>query len=248
MIKLDQSQLQRQVEIFSINGKQPAAQNILAGIGYDIAALDAFQLALQDWLTLKTAALVLLAAQKEASQVEMKARQAVQAEMSSLTQTLRLLFKHNPAVMTSLGLLIHHANNSGPVESAAGDTASAAEPGQGNHSSHSGTSNRLAVKLAKWRLLLTNLPTLTEAQRAELTQAGWGPERIVAAANLVEACATADTVQKQKIQAYRAAAAAAHEAEMALRKKFSKATQLVRLAIKQADPTNREWLKGLLGM
>ncbi|MBE7552036.1 MAG: hypothetical protein HS126_13285 [Anaerolineales bacterium] len=43
-------------------------------------------------------------------------------------------------------------------------------------------------------------------------------------------------------------ACAAHTAESALRKRYSQATRLSRLAIKRTGPDNREQLRGLLGL
>jgi hypothetical protein len=93
-----------------------------------------------------------------------------------------------------------------------------------------------------------NIWTLTEAQQVKLANAGWSGERIAGASALAEACAIADTTQQQKIQAYRAASIAAHEAETAVRKWYSQATRLSRSAIKQVDPADREQLKQLLGL
>jgi hypothetical protein len=215
----------------------------MAGIGYHPAALAAGQSLLQQWLNHKSKATALLAAQKQATQASEAAQQAAQAELSSLSQTVRVLFGADQAVLTSLGLLPRRSYTNG-VEAA----ANGSESGNGGSPHISRTSTSIAARLARWRLLLTNIQTLSVEQQTLLSSAGWSAERLTAAANLVEACTAANTNLKQKIQAYRAESVAAHNAETTLRQWYSQVTRLSRLAIKQADPDNRAQLQGLLGL
>ena len=243
MSKLTHSQLQRQVEILVANGQVAPAQTIMAGIGYLPDALAAGQSLLQRWLSHKTKAQALLATQKQATQAGEAARQTAQTELSSLSQTVRVLFGADQAVLTSLGLLPRRSSTNGVEAPLNGN-------GNGNGNSHhaSRPSNSIAETIARRRLLLANLQTLSKKQQARLADAGWSAERQAAAASLVEAYAAANTGHKQKIQAYRAESAAAKTAEITLRQWYSQVTRLSRLAIKKADPDNQEQLQGLLGL
>ena len=234
MSKLTHSQLQRQVEILVTNGQMAPVQTIMAGIGYPPDALAAGQSLLQRWLNHKTKAQALLATQKQATQAGVAARQAAQTELSSLSQTVRVLFSMDQAVLTSLGLLPRRSSVNG-VEAASNGNDNGT--GHGRHPSRSSAS--IAETIARRRLLLVNLQTLSKKQQARLADAGWSTERQAAAAN---------TGHKQKIQAYRAESATAQTAEITLRQWYSQVTRLARLAIKKADPNNREQLQGLLGL
>jgi hypothetical protein len=213
----------------------------MAGIGYPPDALATGQSLLQRWLSHKTKAQALLATQKQTTQAGEAARQAAQTELSSLSQTVRVLFGADQAMLTSLGLLPRRSSPNG-VEAPLNGNGN----GNGHHASH--PSKSIAETIARWRLLLVNLQTLSKKQQARLTDADWSVERQSAAASLVEAYAAANNSQKQKIQTYRAESAAAQTAEINLRQWYSQATRLARLAIKKADPNNREQLQGLLGL
>lgn len=243
MSKLTHSQLQRQVEILVANGQVAPVQTIMAGIGYPPDALAAGQSLLQRWLNHKTKTQALLATQKQATQAGVAARQAAQTELSSLSQTVRVLFGADQAMLTSLGLLPRRSSVNG-VEAASNGNDNGT--GNGRHPSRSSAS--IAETIARRRLLLVNLQTLSKKQQARLADAGWSAERQAAAASLVEAYAAANTGHKQKIQAYRAESATAQTAEITLRQWYSQVTRLARLAIKKADPNNREQLQGLLGL
>ena len=233
------SQLQRQVEILVANGQVAPVQAIMAGIGYPPDALATGQSLLQRWLSHKTKAQALLATQKQTTQAGEAARQAAQTELSSLSQTVRVLFGTDQAVLTSLGLLPRRSSTNGVEAPLNGNS-------NGYHASQ--PSSSIAETIARWRLLLVNLQTLSKKQQARLADAGWSAERQAAAASLVEAYAAANNSQKQKIQAYRAESAAAQTSEITLRQWYSQVTRLARLAIKKADPHNREQLQGLLGL
>jgi hypothetical protein len=243
MSKPTHSQLQRQVEILVANGQTAPIQTIMAGIGYPPDSLATGQSLLQRWLSHKTKAQALLATQKQTTQAGEAARQAAQTELSSLSQTVRVLFGADQAVLTSLGLLPRRSSVNG-VEAPLNGNSNG--NGNGHHASQ--PSSSIAETIARWRLLLANLQTLSKKQQARLTDAGWSAERQAAAASLVEAYAVANNSQKQKIQTYRAESAAAQTAEITLRQWYSQVTRLARLAIKKADPNNKEQLQGLLGM
>jgi hypothetical protein len=249
MNKYNQSQIQRQVEILVTNGKLEQAQAILATISYDPAVLETGQALLQAWLTYKIRAQALLAEQKQATQAQQEALRQAQAELTHLSETVRVLFSQDQVVLTSLGLLPRRSSNgSNGTEPAPDETGDGTEGSNGNGQVRSGLTRSLAGLVARWRLPVANISTLSEAQQAELNAAGWSAGRVAAASELVEACAAADTAQQQKIQTYRAGAVTAREAETALRHWSSQAARLTRLAIRTADPDDREQLHELLGL
>jgi hypothetical protein len=238
---LSQSQLQRQIEILVANGKAAPAQPVMATIGYTAPALDAGHELLQTWLAHQSRAKALLATQKQATQAEWEARQAAHLALSSLSQTVRILFGADPTVLTALGLPLRRSRSNGAEAGANGN-------GNGQTAPRLRPDTTPAAMMARWRLILANIQTLSEAQQQQLAEAGWNAEHLAAAAALVEACAVAHTRQKQKIQAYRAEAEATRSAEAALRQWYHQAARLSRLAIKQADPHDRARLQGLLGL
>jgi hypothetical protein len=75
--------------------------------------------------------------------------------------------------------------------------------------------------------------------------AGW-PERIAAAAGLVEAVAEADNAQQAAVQRKEAGTAEAKKFEKKLRRWYSRASRRAKNAIDQEDPDNRDyWYKKL---
>jgi hypothetical protein len=240
MSYFNQAELPRHLEILVANGKLAEAQAVIGPIGYDAAALEAGQNLLQHWLELANQAKALLAAQKQATLGRHSAGQSAQTELSNLSQTVRALFGTDEAVLTALGLYAPRRRANG-VEAAG-------ESGQDHHTGQHRPGGSLAAKIARWRRLLANIQTLNAAQHRELAQFGWGADRLAAATSLVEACATAHTGQRQKIQAYRAAAAAAQTAEVTVRAWYQQAARRARLAIQQADPGNQARLEELLGL
>ena len=229
MGRLTQAQLVRQAEIFVTNGAKPAAQAVIATVGYGPAALDQGQ-ALVDAVK---AGLALtkeqLAAQKNATQAEKQARQAAQKEISSLAETARLLFAGDEPALTLLGLKTQYVR---------GETGPQAAP----------VSQAAAEMISRWRQLAANAPQLPPEQAAVLTAAGWGEARITAVAALVEAYAAADTAQQSVIQLYQKTSAQSRTDVETLRAWYSRARQLCGLAIKDSDPRNQQNLRELLGL
>ncbi len=246
MSRLSQPQLQRHLEILVTNGQLASAQAVIAPVGYDTATLAAGNTLLQTWLDRKSRARALLAAQKQATADELSTRQAAEAELKNLSQAVRILFGADTAVLTSLGLLPRRSRSSTEP------TTNGSAPTDGSQNGQSYQPNRLsnsiAAMIARGRLLLANIQTLSESHLSELAAFGWTAERLAAAAALVEATAAAHTGQIQQMQRYRAEAAAAAEAELSTRRWYNGVARRSRLAIKQADPANRDRLRGLLGL
>jgi hypothetical protein len=100
--------------------------------------------------------------------------------------------------------------------------------------------------VARWRLLCTNLQTLSEAEQAQLAAVGWDAARRAEAAALVEAVPEADNAQQVAIQAKQAAVAEASVYEKRLRAWYRRAVRLAKSAVKRHDPANQDrWLKRL---
>ena len=104
MAKQSQSDLQRNVEIFLANGRDPQAQAVLTRVGYGHEALDHGQALLAAWLRGQMQVQLLLAEQKEATQAEHETRQAARQAATSFSDTVRILFGHDNILLTKLGL------------------------------------------------------------------------------------------------------------------------------------------------
>ena len=104
MGRLTQSQLVRQAEIFITNGAKPEAQAIIASVGYGPTALSEGRVLVDAVKAGQAQTKEQLAAQKNATQAEKKARQTAQKEISSLAKTSRLLFAGDEPALTLLGL------------------------------------------------------------------------------------------------------------------------------------------------
>lgn len=241
MPRLSQSELQHKVEILVTNGKLPKAQAIVAGVGYDPTGLATGEDLLQAWRDHKNQARAMLAAQKKATQAQATAREAAHDEVRSLSQTLQILFGNDETLLTSVGLFKRRYNGTG-------DDPEPAENGEPSKRRPARPSRSIAATIARWRLLVTNVQDLDEPYQSRLAQAGWRAERIAATAELIEAYAEANTHQQQKIQAHRAASAAAQTTEAELRRWYQQAARLSKLAIQQTDPENQKQLKVLLGL
>ena len=239
MPKLSQSKAQRSIEILTTNGQLPQAQAVIAQVGYGPEALSVGATMLQEWLTHRNQSKVLLSAQKKATQAQNKALYAAKKEMSNLTQTARILFSDDEPVLTSLGLLTQYESVA-VEEDATGEarTQSVAKR----------LSRSTADMIDRWRLLVTNAQALGEVDKMLLANASWTAERLTAAETLVEAYATADTQQQQAVQAYKTQSALANEALQNMRKWYSRASRLIKLAIKTSDAERREKLEDLLGL
>jgi hypothetical protein len=79
-----------------------------------------------------------------------------------------------------------------------------------------------------------------------MTEVGWPPERIAAAAALVEAVAVADNAQQAAVQRKEAGTAEAGKCEKNLRHWYRRAVRRAKNAIEAKDPDNRDyWYKKL---
>lgn len=230
-----QSELVRQAEVFIINGARPEAQAVLAGIGYAPATLAAGQTLVNAVKTGVAGTSELRSAQKNATTAEKQARRAAQKEVTSLANTARLLFNDAGATLTALGLQTQFETVIDPETQE--ETQQAVRP-----------SESTAETIARWRLLATNAASLETTQQADLTAAGWGSARLTALSDLIEAYADADTAQQDAIQNYQQTSAQYTADVAALKDWYGRARRLSTIAIKDADPTNQQNLRELLGL
>jgi hypothetical protein len=241
---LSQPALERSVEILINNGGLPQAQNTIASVGYDIGSLQRAVNLLNTWRDGLIQAQSLLTAQKRATQAQHEARSAAQKEVSLFGRTVRTLFSHDETVLRSLGLHTPRRTNGN------GDANGAAENGQnganGSELYAPRASKSATATIVRWRRMFANAQNLAEDQRARLANAGWPAERITSAAVLVEAFAQANTRHQEAMQAYQAQSNANKDAELELRGWYKEARQLIRLAIEQVDPDDKERLRQLL--
>jgi len=235
MSRLSQSKLQRDVETLIKNGKLPQAQAVIAGIGYGPAALEAGEIMLRSWHICKMQARALLVAQKKATRDEHEAREAAHQEVNNFSAAVRVLFDDNEVLLATLGVLAQQEEDGGAN-------------GHGATSQATRISKSATELIARWRLLFANTQTLSRQQKVRLVNAGWHDERLISAAALVESFAAAHATQQQQTRAYWAELAVAKEAEIALRKWYWQAIRRSKLAIQQANPSNRDQLHQLLGL
>ena len=235
MAKLSQAQLVRQAEIFVTNGAKPAAQAVIASVGYGPTVLSDGQALVSAVKTGQALTKEQLAAQKSATQAEKKARLAAQKEITSLAETSRLLFAGDGAALTLLGLQTQYVTITDPATGATAQQAAQAR-------------RTTSEAISRWRQLAANTPQLGTEQAAALTAAGWGAARVTAVAALVEAYAAADTAQQSAIQLYQKTSGQYTADVEALRAWYNRARKLCGLAIKDSDPGNQQNLRELLGL
>ena len=229
-MRLTQTQLQRQMEIFTRNGLTAEAQAVIASVGYTPAELTNGS----TWITARAETKVQRAAQKQATNLEEAAHKEANQEAINFAGTVRTFYTNDEVVLTALGLQTQYETvidpeTGEPVQQAVRppmDTASL---------------------ISRWTLMFTNAGTLDQAVQDTLAAAGWDNTRIAAALALVQAYAAADTAQQQAIQAYQAQSATAKSAQDATATWYRQAARLCKLAIQRADPPNAAQLRELLG-
>jgi hypothetical protein len=228
MTRLTQTTLECKTQILVANGRRPEAQAVLAAVGCGPAALDEGAALLDAMRQSRVSRQAALAAQKEATGREAQAARAAGRHIASLTRTARTLFAADEPTLTALGLITRYTHTSG---------RRAVQP-----------SRAVAEVLARWRQLVDNAARLDGDVAAQLSAAGWPVERLDETAALVEVYAAADTAQQAAIQAHRQAAARFKTDVAALRAWYARAAALIRIAIRDADPTDAAQLHDLLGL
>ncbi len=234
MATMTQTILERRVEILVINGKQPEAQVVIAGVGYAPAALDEGAALLDVVRASRARKHELLAEQKKVTHTGAQARRAAHREMANLSQTARTLFVAEAPTLTALGLLTRYESVITPT----GDKSLQAAR----------LSQSAAETLKRWRQLVDNAQALDDEATAQLSVAGWPAERLVAARALIQAYAAADTAQQAAIQAYKEASNHFKADLAALRAWYRRAAGLIKMVVKDTDPADQAQLRELLGL
>ena len=101
---LSQAELERKVEVFTTNGKKPEAQAVIGKVGYGPAKLDEQATLLADIRLGHAAVPAALKVQKQATTAEAAAREAANKEITSLSDTGRIVYKDDEPTLTALGL------------------------------------------------------------------------------------------------------------------------------------------------
>src|SRR3989304_462011 len=135
---LTQAELERKVEVFTANGKQPGAQAVIGKVGYTPPKLDE-QAALLGRIRLGHSTVPdALKGQKQATATEAAAREAASKEITSLSDTCRIVYKDDEPTLTALGLTTQYETVKGPDGQPTGTVAG-------------GPSEATADVIARWR-------------------------------------------------------------------------------------------------
>jgi hypothetical protein len=232
---------------------------------------------LRGWRASHHRALVLKGEQVEATEAVRQAREAIKTEIVSLADTIRIEFSRDRPLLIKLGLRPQSTPKSGatttqsqaqasaPAETngsqptpaeAQAEAATPAQPTEpataetksGKRRLKRGRSQALSAEIARWRQLCANVANLSEAQQAQLAQAGWDAARIEAVVKMIDTLVKIEAAQQVAIQAKLAQFTEAGRQEKELRRWYSRAARLARRAILRHDPTNAERLLKLLGL
>ena len=230
---LTQAQLERKVEVFTTNGKQPGAQAVIGKVGYAPPKLDE-QAALLGRIRLGHSTVPdALKGQKQATAAEAAAREAANKEILSLSGTCRIVYKDDEPTLTALGLTTQYETVKGP-------------DGQPTSTAAVRPSEDTAGVIKRWRSRVDVAASLAPDKAALLNAAGWSTARVTATKALVEAFAKADTDQQAAIQTYQQLSDKQTADLEALRAWYTTAAALCKRAIKDADPDNHQQLMELL--
>lgn len=225
----------RRGEILTTNGLLAQAQAVIAGVGLDPTGLGAGTTKVTAMKTARDAKIVAETNKKNATSAEKAARKAANKEMVSLAETARVLFKDDPITIAHLGLQTQYETVKDPETEVESQQAVI-------------LSQATADVIGRWRATISGAQSLDAANKAILTAAGWTAARVTAASALVEAYADADTAQQVAIQAFEEASGALIAAFQDLSAWYTRARNLCLIAIKDADPTNAQNLRELLGL
>lgn len=254
---MNQSQFQHKLNMFTKNGKEAEAQEVLNQIGYDIAALDACHEQLLTWRRLRKDAKSLMGEQKEATETERMARARAGRLAKKFRKTARVLFKDDEPVLTKLGLFpsIWGSNGKQPANGSApagpdGSGADQTEPAPTNGSSQGsgGPSMSTAAVIDRWRMTLEGALGLDEVHLTRLAGRGWSIAAMTEALQAVEAYADSDIDQAQKIKAQRQTVAEGRALKIELENWYKEARSLTLLALEDLPPDQAARLKKLLGL
>jgi hypothetical protein len=242
---MKQSDLQHRVKILTKHGKSAEAQKILEPLGYGPAVLDQASDDLINWNGLRRESSDLLAAQKQATDIQEEAEVVARNITTKFKRTGRRVFKNNEPALTQIGLYppLWSRPKKSTNGTAAGQTEADPANANGNRPSFS-----TSAKIDRWMAHFANALELSEVELALLAERGWTTERLTEALALVEAYAEADIDQKQKVKAYEDTASAASAAAAALEAWYMEARGYILAEIADLPPKERARIKRLLGL
>jgi hypothetical protein len=255
-MRLSQAKLQQKIELLAGNGQRPEVRPVMSQVGYDPNALALIETEVESWIANRQQMKVLFGDQKAATLAQREARKAARIELVDLAKTIRILFGGDEPVLTMLGLLpqssetaikkgeptVNSQNSDKATSTAAAKTVD--KPAK----SVKRRSESLAADIDRWRLLCANVGQLSRSRRARLAVAGWSAERVAAAAALVEALVEAHATQQVAVDLYLGHAALTGRQEKALRKWYSDASRLVKMALNRLASEQRTHFKAMLGL
>jgi hypothetical protein len=104
------------------------------------------------------------------------------------------------------------------------------------------------ARLEQQRLFMAQVHSLPEADLSRLAEAGWPRSRLLATSEMIEAVATADDRQQQRMSARAAESKRCQQYEAEVRLWYRQAVRLCLIAIKKLPPEQRAELLRLLGL
>lgn len=233
MARLTQTQLVKKTKFLTTNGLQPDIQAVIGPLGYTAAglAIGAGYAAAVANGEIETQAQK--AQQKSFTLEEAQLRAAAHSVATQLADTARILFKDDPVTLLALGLQTHYET---VTDAATGESKQVAAR----------LSEATADIISRWNILFTNASRLTGLPQTLLTGVGWTADKLNAGLDAVEAYSNADIAQQAAISDYQARSAKLQEDVETLRQWYSKASGLCKVALKAADPQNKnQWLEAL---
>lgn len=235
MARLSQTELIQKTKTLTTNGLLPEAQALISGVGYNPAALAVGAGYAEAVFNGPSEVKIAKAAQTSATRAEETYRAAAQREATAFAETARIIFADDPDTLLALDLQTHYET---VTDAETGDTKKVATR----------ASKATADVIVHWTTMFTNGGTLPDAPKALLTSAGWDANRLTAALDAVEAYANADIAQQLAIGHYQARSEQQKADVETLRTWYAKASNLCRIAIKRANPTNSQQLLEILGL
>jgi hypothetical protein len=266
-------QLEYRVGTLTTNGKQEKGQKVLARVGGHPAELDRGSGFLHDWITARSLGDQLNMQKIAATKAEEKAYNFAHAEISSLTETLYILFNDERSVLNGLGLPRRKAGG-GKKKATTPESAAAAteepsaaasedtpEPDAPETDGPAKTptadsqadtkrvpSRRRVDELAAWRRLCNNVKLLTVDDQEKMLIYEWDMARVDQTIQLVADVVAADLKQQEMISAHETQKGVIKACKATLLAWYRPLAKLARREIRKLPAHLREQYYALLGL
>ncbi len=219
--------LDERMEALTEKGRQEPASELIATVGYGPEALDQGRALLEDWRRELGLAHEKAQEKKQAVKARTQGRLAAREALSSLAKTVRVIFPPD---------LLRAQFRMGPeYETQPDGTRQYVRPAEA-----------LDAYLDRWANILEGALTLDEPNKAILASSGWPQTRVQEAAKLAETSSDLDLVAHQKKEASKKQVAIAQGHEKKVRAWYSKASRLIRIAIRQLPPNEQLEMEAFL--